>query len=151
MPAMFGYLNHWATAARLSFREIGQRVGRNQVTGCRRKRQTDDADRSHLVAPLTVMTGGFTIRRPLQQSGMFARRPLLRLPLTGNRRRLRRQWYDEWWIWTSELNDIVFTDESRFYLQHHDGRIRVWRHRSERLLKCCIMHRHTDPAPRIMV
>ncbi|GFW91491.1 transposable element Tc1 transposase [Trichonephila clavipes] len=32
-----------------------------------------------------------TIRRHLQQSGMFARRPLLRLSLTGNLRRLRRQ------------------------------------------------------------
>ncbi|GFW89389.1 transposable element Tcb1 transposase [Trichonephila clavipes] len=36
-----------------------------------------------------------TIRRRLQQSGLFARRPLLDLPLTQNHRRLRRQWYDE--------------------------------------------------------
>ncbi|GFV80904.1 hypothetical protein TNCV_3517711 [Trichonephila clavipes] len=28
---------------------------------------------------------------------MTARSPLLRLPLTGNPRRLRRQWCDEWW------------------------------------------------------
>ncbi|GFV71300.1 transposable element Tcb2 transposase [Trichonephila clavipes] len=43
-------------------------------------------------------------------------------------------------------NDVVFTDESRFCLQNHDDRIKVWRHRGERLLNCCIMHRHTDPA-----
>ncbi|GFU72680.1 transposable element Tcb1 transposase [Trichonephila clavipes] len=36
-----------------------------------------------------------TIRRRLQQSGLFARRPLLGLPLTQNHRRLRRQWCDE--------------------------------------------------------
>ncbi|UYV71844.1 hypothetical protein LAZ67_9000649 [Cordylochernes scorpioides] len=92
-----------------------------------------------------------TIRRRLQQSGLSARRPLLRLPLMQNHRRLRRQWCDERRIWTAECNEIVFTDESRFCLQHHDGRIRVWRHRGERMLKICVMHRHTDPAPGIMV
>ncbi|GFV95945.1 uncharacterized protein TNCV_3606721 [Trichonephila clavipes] len=43
------------------------------------------------------------------------------------------------------------TDESRVCLQHHDGRIRVWRHRGERMLNSCVMHRHTGPAPGIMV
>ncbi|GFW88969.1 transposable element Tcb1 transposase [Trichonephila clavipes] len=33
-----------------------------------------------------------TIRRRLQQSGLFARRQLLGLPLTQNHRRLRRKW-----------------------------------------------------------
>ncbi|GFV82486.1 hypothetical protein TNCV_3982762 [Trichonephila clavipes] len=51
---------------------------------------------------------------------MSARRSLLRLPLTGNHRRLRSQWCNERWTWTTEWNDIVFTDESCFYLQHHD-------------------------------
>jgi hypothetical protein len=36
-----------------------------------------------------------TIRRRLQQRGLSARRPLLRLPLTQNHRRLRRQWCDD--------------------------------------------------------
>ncbi|GFW45906.1 hypothetical protein TNCV_4496251 [Trichonephila clavipes] len=31
------------------------------------------------------------------------------------------------------------------------GRIPVWRHREGRLLNCCVMHRHTGPAPNIMV
>ncbi|GFT29589.1 transposable element Tcb1 transposase [Trichonephila clavipes] len=35
-------------------------------------------------------------------------------------------------------------------LQHHDGRIRVWRHRGERMLNSSVMHRHTDPAPGIV-
>ncbi|GFT41540.1 transposable element Tcb1 transposase [Trichonephila clavipes] len=42
-------------------------------------------------------------------------------------------------------------DEFRFCLQHQDGRIRVWRHRGERLLNCCVMHRQTGPVPSIMV
>ncbi|GFT43441.1 transposable element Tc1 transposase [Trichonephila clavipes] len=64
-----------------------------------------------------------TIRCRLQQSGMSARRPLLNLHLTGNHMRSLRQWCNERWTWTTESNDIVFTDESRFCLQHHDGRI----------------------------
>ncbi|GFU70591.1 transposable element Tcb1 transposase [Trichonephila clavipes] len=88
-----------------------------------------------------------TIRRRLQQSGMFVmggqgrlftrpqnfkvsffgiltgRRSLLRLLLTRNHRRLCHQWCDERWIWATQSNDIVFTDESRFYLQQHDDQI----------------------------
>ncbi|GFT66883.1 transposable element Tcb1 transposase [Trichonephila clavipes] len=87
-----------------------------------------------------------TIRRHLQQIGLSARRPLLGLPLTQN----RHQWCDEKRMWVAEWNEVVFTDESRICLQHHDGRIRVWRHRGERMLNRSVMHHHTSPAPGIM-
>ncbi|GFX77591.1 transposable element Tcb1 transposase [Trichonephila clavipes] len=61
------------------------------------------------------------------------------------------QWCDEKRMWAAEWNEVVFTDESRICLQQHDGRIRVWRHRGERMLISCVMNRHTDPAPGIMV
>ncbi|GFU99937.1 transposable element Tcb1 transposase [Trichonephila clavipes] len=92
-----------------------------------------------------------SIRRRLQQSGLSARRPLLGLPLTQNRRHLRRQWCDERRMWVAKWNEIVLTDKSCIYLQHHDGRIRVWRHRGERMLNSHVMHRHTGPAQGIMV
>ncbi|GFX08341.1 transposable element Tcb1 transposase [Trichonephila clavipes] len=91
-----------------------------------------------------------TIRRRLQQSGQSARRPLLGLPLTQNHRH-SRQWCDERRMWAAEWNEVVFTDESLIYLQHHDGRIRVWRHCGERMLNSRVMHRHIGPAPGIMV
>ncbi|GFV44091.1 transposable element Tcb1 transposase [Trichonephila clavipes] len=53
-------------------------------------------------------------------------------------------------MWVAERNEVVFTDKSRICLQHHDGRIRVWRHRGERMLNGCVTHRHTGPAPGIM-
>ncbi|GFS47116.1 transposable element Tcb1 transposase [Trichonephila clavipes] len=62
-----------------------------------------------------------TIRRCLQQSGLSASCPLLGLPLTQNHRRLRRQWCDDRRMWAAEWNVVVFTDESRICLQHHDG------------------------------
>ncbi|GFV35864.1 uncharacterized protein TNCV_2866241 [Trichonephila clavipes] len=39
-----------------------------------------------------------------------------------------------------------FLEESRFCLQHQDGRIRVWWYRGERTLAECIRHRHTSPS-----
>ncbi|GFW25145.1 transposable element Tcb1 transposase [Trichonephila clavipes] len=54
-------------------------------------------------------------------------------------------------MWAAEWNEVVFTDESRICLQHHDGWIRVCRHRGEKMLNSFIMHRHTGPAPGIMV
>ncbi|GFW15928.1 transposable element Tcb1 transposase [Trichonephila clavipes] len=92
-----------------------------------------------------------TIRRRLQQSGLSARRPLLGLPLMQNHKLLRLQWCDERRMWAAEWNEVVFTDESRICLQHHDGRIQVWRHRGERMLNSCVMHRHTGPLLGIMV
>ena len=135
----------------LSFREIGSRVGRNQITAMRicdgwmQKGTTDRRVRSHppqwntscddrqnvrmavtdrSVTSRTIAqriqsithhpVSGRIIRRRLQQNGLFARRPLLRLSFTQNHRRLRRQTCDERRMWTAEWNEIVFTDESRF-------------------------------------
>ncbi|GFW15092.1 transposable element Tcb1 transposase [Trichonephila clavipes] len=136
--------------------EIGSRVGRKQTTVMRicdhwgQEGTTDRCGRSH-PPQCTTSLSARTIRCRLQQSGLSARLPLLDLPLTQNHRRLRRQWCEERRLWAAEWNEVVFTDESRICLQHHDGRIRVWRHRGERVLNSCVMHRHTGPAPAIMV
>ncbi|GFU69264.1 transposable element Tcb1 transposase [Trichonephila clavipes] len=111
---------------------------------------TDRRGRSH-PPQCTTSLPARTIRRRLQQSALSARRPLLGLPLTQNHRRLRRQWCGERRMWAAEWNEVVFTDESRICLQHHDGWIRVRRHRGERMLNSCIMHHQTGPAPGIMV
>ncbi|GFV48383.1 transposable element Tcb1 transposase [Trichonephila clavipes] len=76
--------------------------------------------------------------------------PHLSAPL-HNHRRLRRQWWKERMMWAAEWNEVVFTDESHICLQHHDVRIRVWRHHGGMMLKSCVMHRHTGPEPGIMV
>ncbi|GFW53685.1 transposable element Tcb1 transposase [Trichonephila clavipes] len=88
-----------------------------------------------------------TIRRRLQQSGLSARRSLFGLPLTQNHRGLPRH---ERRMLAAEWNGVIFTDESHICLQHHDGRIRVWRHCEERMLNSCVMHHHTGTPPKIM-
>ncbi|GFS62871.1 uncharacterized protein TNCV_2275971 [Trichonephila clavipes] len=42
-------------------------------------------------------------------------------------------------MWVAEWNKVIFTDVSLIYLQHHDGRIPVWRHRDERMLNNCVI------------
>ncbi|GFW83834.1 hypothetical protein TNCV_1491751 [Trichonephila clavipes] len=54
-------------------------------------------------------------------------------------------------MWAAVWNEVVFTDESRNCLQHHDSRIGVWTQRGERILNHCVMPRHTGPEPGIMV
>ncbi|GFW33463.1 organic cation transporter protein [Trichonephila clavipes] len=101
----------------------------------------------HIKSVTHHLVSACTIRRRLQQNSLSARRPLLGLSLTQNYRRLRRQWCDERRLCAAEWNECVFTDESRICLQHHAGRIRVWRHRGERMRNSCVIHRHTGPAP----
>ncbi|GFT30612.1 transposable element Tc1 transposase [Trichonephila clavipes] len=103
-------------ASGLSFREISSRIGRNQTTVRR------------ICDRWTQEVSARTIRRRLQQNGMSTRRPLLGLPLTQNHTRLHRQWCDERRMGAAEWDEIVFTDESRIGLQHHNGQIRVRRH-----------------------
>ncbi|GFV48287.1 transposable element Tcb1 transposase [Trichonephila clavipes] len=128
----------------LFFREIGSRVGRNQTTVMwiwDRWMQEGTKDRRGRSHPPQCTT---------HQSGLSARRPLLGLPLTQNHRRLHRQRCDERSMWVAEWNEVVLTDESRICLQHHDGRIRVWKHRGARMLNSCVTHGPTCSAPGIM-
>ncbi|GFY23875.1 transposable element Tcb1 transposase [Trichonephila clavipes] len=136
----------------LSFRQIGSRVGRNQTTVkriCDRWIQEGMTDRRGRSQPLQCTTSreDRKIMR-MALSGLSARRQLLGLPFTQNH---RHQWCDERRMWVAEWNEVVCIGESRICLQHHDGRIRVWRNRGERMLNSCIMHRHTGPVPGIMV
>ncbi|GFT36612.1 transposable element Tcb1 transposase [Trichonephila clavipes] len=78
----------------LSFREIGQGVELNQ---------------HNKFSLLRVL------RCPLVPfDAICSRCPLLRLPSTGNHRRLGRQWCDERRALTMKWNDIVLTNESQF-------------------------------------
>ncbi|GFU51259.1 transposable element Tcb1 transposase [Trichonephila clavipes] len=141
------------------------RHGRSHLPQCTTSREdrqiehmavTDRSVTSRTIAQHTESVthhsvSGHTIRRRLQQNGLSTRRPLLGLPLTQNHSRLHRQWCNERRMWVAEWNEVVFTDESCICLQHHDGRIRVWRHRGERMLNSYVIHRHAGPAPGIMV
>ncbi|GFW31552.1 transposable element Tc1 transposase [Trichonephila clavipes] len=64
---------------------------------------------------------------------------------------LRLQWAHEPRVWQADCHQVVFSDESRFNLWDHYGRIRVRRSAGERCLPECVMERHGGLTPEIMV
>ncbi|GFV49335.1 transposable element Tcb2 transposase [Trichonephila clavipes] len=92
-----------------------------------------------------------SIRRRLLQRGLRARIPLCRIPLTQNHRRLRLQWANVHRSWRADWQQVVFSDKSRFNLWHHDGRIRVRLYAGERRIPECIIERHSERTPGVMV
>ncbi|GFV02623.1 transposable element Tcb2 transposase [Trichonephila clavipes] len=53
--------------------------------------------------------------------------------------------------WRADWPQVVFSDESRFNLWHHDGRIRVRHYAGERHIPECIIERHSGRTPRVKV
>ncbi|GFW21735.1 transposable element Tc3 transposase [Trichonephila clavipes] len=125
--------------------ESGSNVGRNQTTVMRicdrwmQEGTTDRRGRSH--PPRCISSPEWSVRKT----------SIAWSTLEAEHRRLLRQWCDERRLWAAEWNEVVFTDESRICLQHHNGWIRVWRRRGERMLNSCVMHHHNGPASSIMV
>ena len=81
----------------------------------------------------------FTVRRRLKAHGIVARQPARRTRLLQRHRqarlnwaRLHRRWLNRQW------NTVIFSDESRFLLDRHDGRQKVYRRRNERYLPQCV-------------
>ncbi|GFW45605.1 transposable element Tcb1 transposase [Trichonephila clavipes] len=77
--------------------------------------------------------------------------PLYRIPLTANHRWLRLQWAYEHRAWQADWRQVVFSDESRFRLRDHDGRIRVRRFAGKRCLPECVIELHSGLTTKVMV
>ncbi|GFU90397.1 transposable element Tc1 transposase [Trichonephila clavipes] len=96
-----------------------------------------------------VLLSALSSRRCLLKRGLRARVPLYRIPLTAKHRRL--QWTHENRVWQADWHHVVFSDESRFNLRDHNGRIRVRRYTGERCLPKCVIERHSQLTPGVMI
>ncbi|GFV28766.1 transposable element Tc1 transposase [Trichonephila clavipes] len=76
---------------------------------------------------------------------------VLMIPLTANHRQLRLQWAHEHRTWQADWHQVIFSNESHFYLWDHDDRIRVRRYAGERSLPECVVERHSSLTPGVMV
>ncbi|UYV63858.1 hypothetical protein LAZ67_2005841, partial [Cordylochernes scorpioides] len=93
----------------------------------RNRRMTASQLRSDLNAATGVLVSTDTIRRRLHKKGLYARRPIICVPLTPPQKRARKLWCrqhvalnpDEW-------RRVMFTDESRFSLNSDSRRVFVW-------------------------
>jgi len=80
-----------------------------------------------------------TVRNRLHDANLWARRPVVKPPLTPHHRRCRLVFAQNHVPFGRQrLRNILYTDESKFNLDFHDGRRRVWRQRNERFRDCCV-------------
>ncbi len=79
-----------------------------------------------------------TTHRTMKQMGYSSRRPH-RVPLLSAKNRKRRlQFTQDHQNWTTEdWKNVAWSDESRFLLQHSDGRVRIWRKEHESMDSSC--------------
>ncbi|GFW66861.1 transposable element Tcb2 transposase [Trichonephila clavipes] len=69
----------------------------------------------------------------LHEGGLYARRPIVCIPLTPRHRVARRRWAAEHRDWEQhDWSQVLFTDESRFSLECDTRRVLVWRDRGTR-------------------
>ena len=88
--------------------------------------------------------GKQTVLRRLRQARqpIRPRRPYVGQVLTARHRAARLQWAQRHFRWgRQQWARVLFSDESRFNLSHHDGRIRVLRRRGERFADNCLIER----------
>ncbi len=81
-----------------------------------------------------------TTHRTLKQMGSSSRRPH-RVPLLSDKNRKQRlQFTQDHQNWTIEdWKNVAWSDESRFLLQHSDGRVRIWRKEHESMDPSCLV------------
>ena len=93
-----------------------------------------------------------TVRNHLHDAGFRACRPAVRVPLIGRHRQERRQWCQDHVVWTqADWASVLFTDESRFCLDFHDGRNQVWRRRNERYCDATVVEHDRYGGGSVMV
>ncbi|GFX43207.1 HTH_Tnp_Tc3_2 domain-containing protein [Trichonephila clavipes] len=69
-----------------------------------------------------------TVRNRLHNAGLYARRPVVCVPLNGRQRRNRLCWAREHVSWTQQQwASVLFTDESRFTMESDSGRLLILR------------------------
>ncbi|GFX54924.1 transposable element Tcb2 transposase [Trichonephila clavipes] len=93
-----------------------------------------------------------TVARRLRGGGLYARRPVVCVPLTRQYRTARLQWCREHHNWTEQdWACVLFSDESRFSLSSDCRRQLIWRESGTAYRPENIQEKDRYPACSIMV
>ncbi|GFU99425.1 transposable element Tcb2 transposase [Trichonephila clavipes] len=85
-------------------------------------------------------------------AGLYAKRPVVCVPLNGRQRRNRLCWAREHVSWTQQQwASVLFTDESRFTMESDSGRLLIWREQRTRYHQSNIVERHSYRGGGILV
>ncbi|GFX58149.1 transposable element Tcb2 transposase [Trichonephila clavipes] len=87
----------------------------------------------HLRSAAGTTVSTQTVRNQFHGVGLYARRPMVCARLTSRHRRDRREWVTEHVNWRrKEWSNVLFSDESHFYVHPDNKRIFIWRDRGSR-------------------
>ncbi|GFW33946.1 transposable element Tcb2 transposase [Trichonephila clavipes] len=93
-----------------------------------------------------------TVRNRLHNAGLYARKPVVCVPLNGRQRRNRLCWAREHVSWTQQQwTSVLFTDESRFTMESDSGRLLIWREQRTRYHQSNTVERHSYRGGGILV
>ncbi|GFY17854.1 transposable element Tcb2 transposase [Trichonephila clavipes] len=93
-----------------------------------------------------------TVARRLRGGGLYARRPVVCVPLTRQHRTARFQWCREHYNWTEQdWACVLFSDESRFSLSSDCRRQLIWRESGTAYRPVNIQEKDRYPTCSIMV
>ena len=118
------------------------------LTHLRRRFQTATSSaRQYGISKQTVLRRLRQARQPIRP-----RRAYVGQMLTARHRAARLQWAQRHFRWgRQQWARVLFSDDSRFNLSHHDGRIRVCRRRGERFADNCLIERDRFGGGSVMV
>lgn len=98
------------------------------LTARRNRRATASQLKIDLNAATGVLVSTDTIRRRLHMAGLYARRPIVCVPLTPRHKRERLYWSRQHVSWSEDQwRHVMFSDESRFSLDSDSRRTLIWR------------------------
>ncbi|GFU81575.1 transposable element Tcb2 transposase [Trichonephila clavipes] len=94
----------------------------------RNRRTTAQQEANQFLAASGKQISRNTVARRLRGGGLYARRPVVCVPLTRQHRTARLQWCREHHNWTEQdWACVLFSDESRFSLSSDCRRQLIWR------------------------
>ncbi|GFX89093.1 transposable element Tcb1 transposase [Trichonephila clavipes] len=108
-------------------------IAQNVISRLWQRFQDDgNKQKEHSIRPVSSATGTTiskqTVYRCLGHIGLYARRPVICVPLTATHCRLRLTWSREHALWTpQQWCCVMFSNESRFSLQSDSRRTLMWR------------------------
>ncbi|GFW97145.1 transposable element Tcb2 transposase [Trichonephila clavipes] len=87
----------------------------------------------HLRSATGTTVSTDTVRNRFHGVGLYDRRPLVCVRLTSRHRRDHREWAIEHVNWRrNEWSNVLFSDESRFFVHPYNRRIFIWRDRGSK-------------------
>ena len=98
--------------------------------------------RRHMRMAANINISQQTIRNRLHGFNLRSRRPAVRPRLTPAHRAARRAFCRRQVRWTRhQWSQVLFSDESRFTMNHNDGRLRVWRRPGQRFIDATVQEK----------